>query len=746
VQQKYVYFLIMAACESPAPQFGELVEVLREEFKQLSRQLRKDLQQDLQPIRRADLGASAVSSDDDLLPPLLPKRVGWASAKTTSGLLERPDAEREQQRTQRKEALKLVQPKIREMIEEGQEWGSAKCIRGHKNQELIRGMMGENGGTDMGPESSEVHLRHRGSFRFSSHALALHPPAQTGLAWTVSADLSVDGDVDSKLRDAATHIDSDTEKDEDEEKLDELDEANEGDAENDKKLNHRGSMAKKSLEAYSQKRKTKVVEQSQVQNAVKALGLMKQSRVSASAGFNSEDLDDQPIRRRLLGIISSTSFELATLVAIFANAVAIGAQTDYMARNTSQEEPLEARVFDVLFCLFFTVEILLKLAVFRCHFFWMWGWAWNVFDLSLVVMQLAEEIAYLVASSSSGLDGSLLRTLRILRAVRVVRVLRVMAFAENLQLLVSCILHSMSPFIWACALLILMIYIFSIYLTQIIISHILESDVSESGQNDLRTYFGSVPLSMLTLLAALLGGVDWIDAIRPIMEHVSVWLGCSVVLYIVFLLLAVLNVITGNFVQCSLDSAIEIKEMHRLNQARRMFISLDRNESGSISLEELCEHLQDPEVKDFFATLDIDISEATSLFELIDLDNSGIIDFEEFLSGCMRLHGPSKATDLLLVTRDFRNAFNQQGEAMATLEEHICHIKDALMPAGGDSLAMGSLAMGATLSMHKRAQAMPNITSKSCDSLIVGDSAAQSLPGSLLRVVDGTRTAEDPLD
>merc|ERR1719199_743662 len=107
-----------------------------------------------------------------------------------------------------------------------------------------------------------------------------------------------------------------------------------------------------------------------------------------------------------------------------------------------------------------------------------------------------------------------------------------------------------------------------------------------------------------------------------------------------------------------------------MNHARKMFMALDRDASGTISLEELTTHLQDPVVQDFFASLDIDISEARSLFELIDLDNSGVIDFEEFLSGCMRLQGPSKAMDLLLVTRDFRNAFERQGMALTTLELH----------------------------------------------------------------------------
>jgi len=223
----------------------------------------------------------------------------------------------------------------------------------------------------------------------------------------------------------------------------------------------------------------------------------------------------------------------------------------------------------------------------------------------------------------------------------------------------------------------------SIYLTQMTLTAVIDGKLSVTDEKTFLELYGSIPTTLLSLFEGLLGGMDWKDLVAPIDEHISPFVALVVVLFILFLLLAVLNVITGNFVQTSLDGAQEIKEVHRLNQARQMFQSLDLDNSGELRFDEIGSHLEDPVVQDFFASLDIDVSEARSLFQLIDMDNSGVIDFEEFLRGCMRLQGPAKATDLLLVTRDFRSAFERQGLALQTLEQHLCNIRTALLPRGG---------------------------------------------------------------
>merc|ERR1711879_35733 len=66
--------------------------------------------------------------------------------------------------------------------------------------------------------------------------------------------------------------------------------------------------------------------------------------------------------------------------------------------------------------------------------------------------------------------------------------------------------------------------------------------------------------------------------------------------------------------------------------------------------------LNSPSMHMYFKTIDVDIQEAGDLFRLIDIDESGSIDPEEFVNGCIRLQGPAKAIDLAMLMHEFKRA------------------------------------------------------------------------------------------
>merc|ERR1712217_607051 len=66
------------------------------------------------------------------------------------------------------------------------------------------------------------------------------------------------------------------------------------------------------------------------------------------------------------------------------------------------------------------------------------------------------------------------------------------------------------------------------------------------------------------------------------------------------------------------------------------------------------ECLNDPETAKEWKSINVQQEEAKYLFELLDIDESGVIQFEEFLSGCLRLHGWAKSMDLLTVMQENR--------------------------------------------------------------------------------------------
>lgn len=299
----------------------------------------------------------------------------------------------------------------------------------------------------------------------------------------------------------------------------------------------------------------------------------------------------------------------------------------------------------------------------------MGGCIWNIFDLILVSMQLVEEITTLVAKHSAvqkALAASiLLRIVRFVRVVRVVRILHVMRFADELRLLVSCIMHSARAFFWSLALLVLIIYVMAVNLVQVTISRKNdETDINGTwrGLDDyeiLHKWYGSVPRAVFSLFEGLTGGVDWDELVAPLITVVSPWMGVVFFFYMAFVILAVMNVVSATFVEQAIERATKVKEIQKVSHASRLFKSIDKDRSGVITYDEIAQQLETSAVREFFKSIDVDVTEAQWLFELLDHDNSGELEFGEFLTGCLRLQGPAKSIDLVLVMRELKDALRR---------------------------------------------------------------------------------------
>merc|ERR1719235_3104707 len=112
----------------------------------------------------------------------------------------------------------------------------------------------------------------------------------------------------------------------------------------------------------------------------------------------------------------------------------------------------------------------------------------------------------------------------------------------------------------------------------------------------------------------------------PLRYELSPFFGVFYVLYIAFSMFALLNVVTGLFVEKALASALDdrdaviqeqlAREESYANEVRRCFHEADEDGSGTISWNEFNAHLGDPRVQAYFKTLDIDAPEIRGLFKL----------------------------------------------------------------------------------------------------------------------------------
>jgi hypothetical protein len=249
--------------------------------------------------------------------------------------------------------------------------------------------------------------------------------------------------------------------------------------------------------------------------------------------------------------------------------------------------------------------------------------------------------------------------LRITRLIRILRIARLVRFVHSLRTLFQSIVSTLRQVVWAFVLLFGIIFMMSIVFAQAVKDHYTSEEQVMGGCGDLTTplgrYWGSLPRAMLSLLMSISNGVSWIEVSEPLSNLGSMWVALFI-LYLMFTVFAVLNVITGVCCESAMESArrdhwsvsqqVEANKQLLVQQALNMFHSIDVDHSNEITLDELVEHLKSEQANLLFACMELDVSNAWELFNLMDCDEGGAVDIDEWVTGCLRLRGASKALEV----------------------------------------------------------------------------------------------------
>lgn len=319
-------------------------------------------------------------------------------------------------------------------------------------------------------------------------------------------------------------------------------------------------------------------------------------RGGESGRTESMGSDMQPSRRRLPEgvarmqkffelVVEHEVFDYVMGISIMLNAALMGAQADFSARcaRTGDAPPDVLATISTVFCGIFTVELLLRVGVYGRNFLTNSDWRWNLFDLVVVGMQLGEEIISVALDTKRAIGGiSFMRILRVLRLVRIIRVVRLLRFVKQLRTMVQSIACTIASLFWTVLLLLLLIYVVGICLTQIVADNT-ESPESISVGTHVHMYFGSLDRTVLALYQAITGGHEW----RPIAEALAAQTSRGTVvvfsLYIAFALFAMLNVITGVFVEGALHSSKEEDSIDLVQRLRVMVQAMGVAENGHLT-------------------------------------------------------------------------------------------------------------------------------------------------------------------
>lgn len=420
-------------------------------------------------------------------------------------------------------------------------------------------------------------------------------------------------------------------------------------------------------------------------------------------GSTSAEMDLLPSWRSFLRtVVTHMGFEFFFACVIVANAIAIGVEVQDAALSSGENQDRTSfKIVSYLFIVLFILEVLAKiLALGRSWAFYGWNW----FDLVVVVSSLWEVVADIAqaAGGSSLMGGSSVRVIRIVQIARLARVTRIVAilkWVKGLRVLVQSIMATLKKVGWAMVLLFVIIYVFAIVFTQATADFLNGSDLDHLSDDDiyiLKKYWGNLWLSMYTLYMTMTDGIHWDKVVHPLGEMSALW-AVLFVAFIAWQIFAVLNVITAVFCESAMQAAqrdhdmlmhsIVTNQSKHSSKLRKLFSSIDVEQTGVITFEQLEEHIKDEKVQAFFHSLELDIWDAWSFFKLLDADGRHEIEIEEFLLGCLRLQGGAKSLDVAVLTQEQQWLSKKLMGFMNFVEEEFTQVKSCLPPPKSRHLA-----------------------------------------------------------
>jgi len=251
-------------------------------------------------------------------------------------------------------------------------------------------------------------------------------------------------------------------------------------------------------------------------------------------------------------------------------------------------------------------------------------------------------------------------------------------FFKNLRMQVYCLFNSIMSLCWALMLLFLVIYLFSIVFVQASVFFIRTENIgatptpntttissahvdSYSGddmgpaqiQDGIATHFPTVIRGMLTLIMCVTGGMEWYEPVQVLL-NVSWIYALAFLGFVVLTLFGFLNVLAAVNVQHALtvtDRELIIQSEMRssdtfLSDMSDLFAEADADCNRAMTRSEFEAYLKNDRVMMYLAGHQLDVSDVSALFEMLDVDDTGTVELEEFVLGIMRLKGQARCLDV----------------------------------------------------------------------------------------------------
>jgi len=407
--------------------------------------------------------------------------------------------------------------------------------------------------------------------------------------------------------------------------------------------------------------KTEISQELHSPKSPKSMPWMTSRASTESRGFEVE-LPTTQLER----IVASTSFELFVAALILVNTAVMASEIQYRGieagyvlgypdfwRPATEAWPGAEAVFEVLertFTIIFTVELFLRLGILRGK---MLKQPLSWLDILAVVVGWMDWFL-----SSSMMNPMVIRLLRLAKLARGLRLARIGRVLGSLHLILKSIQASVSTLSWSLCILILVQCITGMILSQMVHGFIIDTTQDLEARQLVFAYYGSFTRSMITMFEVHLA--SFAPACRILVDHLGETYAFLFLAYRCLAGFAILNVINAVFIQQTMKVAqqdndimiLMIEQQAKANaryakELKQWFQTMDENHDNELSWEELNKASDEPNLKLWMRQLDIEPSNLRNLFEIVDINGDGAIDFDELLDGASKIKGTAKKVDLV---------------------------------------------------------------------------------------------------
>lgn len=284
-------------------------------------------------------------------------------------------------------------------------------------------------------------------------------------------------------------------------------------------------------------------------------------------------------------------------------------------------------------------------------------------DLTIIVAWSVERVHELhsVDLNPTDVDPAVVRALRLVRLMRLLKLLRHVKILDPLYLIVKAIQSSMSVLVWTVGMLLLLMMVVAMVNTALLENFIKDKSQDDVARLQLYESWGTFLRAYVSIFEITLA--NWGPQCWLLMNSVDESWGIFFILWRCCFGFAVIQVITSVFIQhtfkvASRDEEIMIQEKEKasvayLKHLDKLFSNMDESGDGKISRQEFHLALENPRVKHWFGALEIDVSDAPRVFEMLD-DGDGEIDKEEFIAGLKKVKGAAQSIDMLALRKDLQ--------------------------------------------------------------------------------------------